>query len=69
MTSVTDRIMRMDEKVEKASIRRDNAVRRYWKLLGWGTSAEVEKAKKSMVSAIKWSSACEDSLRRLTKFE
>lgn len=67
MTTGAEKIAKAEAKVQRARERRDRAIARYWKLLGWGTSSEVEHASKAVTTASKALDMAEQYLARLQK--
>ena len=57
------------DRVERAKIRYDRAVKRLYTLYGWGTHEELEKARKSVKNAGDYLELAETKLRRAKREE
>lgn len=53
------------KRVDKAQTRYDKAQKKYWDLLGWGTSAEVQQANDALSKARKNLVRIKESYERL----
>lgn len=56
---------RARERISKAQTRYDRAAKKYWELLGWGTSAEVQKARDALRKAEEGLDKAKESYERI----
>lgn len=69
MATVDEKTALARAKVQRALVRRDRAIKKYWDLLGWGTSEEIEKASKAVTAASQSLALAEASLARIEKLK